>query len=140
MKIQFKKEHPDASIPTKAHASDACFDLYTVDGAVLGPGERQLFNTGLSCKPPEDYALFIRDRSGLAAKKGIHVLAGTVDNGYRGNIFVCLINLGDENCLIKPGYRIAQVWLAPVVQADVELVHELDETERGDGGFGSSGR
>ena len=97
--------------------------------------------TGLFFEIPEGYEIQIRPRSGLAAKNGVTVLntPGTIDSDYRGEIKIILINLGDEDFVINSGDRIAQMIVAPVTQADFSIVENLSETERGTGGFGSTG-
>jgi dUTP pyrophosphatase len=109
---------------------------------VLKKGERALINTGLSFEIPPGYEIQSRPRSGLAAKHGISIVntPGTIDADYRGEVKIILINHGHEDFEIKDQERVAQLILAPVVQADFELVEELSDTVRGAGGFGSTGR
>lgn len=109
---------------------------------ILKKGERALINTGLSFEIPPGYEIQSRPRSGLAAKHGISIVntPGTIDADYRGEVKIILINHGQEDFEIKDQERIGQLILAPVVQADFELVEELSETARGAGGFGSTGR
>lgn len=108
----------------------------------LAPGKRVLAPTGLSIAVPAGFEAQIRPRSGLAAKHGITCLnsPGTVDSDYRGEVKVILINHGDEPFVISRGERIAQMVIAAVVQAEIDVVEELDTTARGAGGFGSTGR
>jgi dUTP pyrophosphatase len=108
---------------------------------VLRPGSRAMVPTGLSIAVPAGFEVQVRPRSGLAAKAGITCLnsPGTVDSDYRGELKVILINLGAEDFIIRRGERIAQMVVAPVVQAQWQLVDSLDETARGAGGFGSTG-
>lgn len=108
---------------------------------VFSPMERVMIPTGLSIQLPEGYEAQVRPRSGLAAKNGLTVLnsPGTIDGDYRGEIKVILINLGSEPFTITRGMRIAQLVIAPVVQVKPVIVDTLDETKRGDRGFGSSG-
>ncbi|MEQ8322380.1 MAG: dUTP diphosphatase [Rhodospirillales bacterium] len=112
------------------------------DPMVLMPGARTMVPTGLSVAIPEGYEIQVRPRSGLAAKHGLTCLntPGTIDSDYRGEIKVILINLGDAPFTIARGERIAQLVLAPVTQLGWKEVDSLDETSRGDGGFGSTGR
>jgi dUTP diphosphatase len=107
----------------------------------LEPGEIHMFPTGLQVAIPPGYEIQVRPRSGLAVKYGITVInsPGTIDADYRGEIRVALINLGKTAYMVKRGDRIAQLILAPVVQAQLELVNELEETARGTGGFGHTG-
>jgi dUTP pyrophosphatase len=108
----------------------------------LAPGARAMVETGLSVAIPEGYEIQVRPRSGLAAKHGLTCLntPGTIDSDYRGEIKVILINLGQETFVIKRGERIAQLVLAPVTRLAWSEVEELGTTERGAGGFGSTGR
>ncbi|MCX7977972.1 MAG: dUTP diphosphatase [Bdellovibrionaceae bacterium] len=109
---------------------------------VLNPGERALIPTGLSFEIPPGFEIQSRPRSGFAAKMGLTVLntPGTIDSDYRGEVKIILINLGREPVEIRDQERIAQLVLAPVIRAEFELVQDLSETERGSGGFGSTGR
>jgi dUTP pyrophosphatase len=108
----------------------------------LAPGARAMIPTGLTIALPSGYEAQVRPRSGLAAKHGITCLnsPGTIDADYRGEVKVILINLGQEPFVIKRGERIAQMIIAPVTRADLTVVTQLDGTERGSGGFGSTGR
>lgn len=130
-------------LPAYETAGSAGMDLRAAVEApmTLAPGERGLVPTGLSMAIPQGYEAQIRPRSGLALKSGITCLntPGTIDADYRGEIGVILINHGVEAFQIKRGDRIAQMVIAPVTQAELIEVHELDETARGAGGFGSSG-
>ena len=131
-------------LPAYATPLSAGVDLRAnLDGAlVLKPLERALVPTGLYMQIPEGYEGQVRPRSGLAAKHGITVLntPGTIDADYRGEIKVILVNLSNEPFTIEPGERIAQMVFARCEQAEWEVVESLDETERGEGGFGSTGR
>ena len=108
---------------------------------VIESGKSAMVPTGLFFEIPEGYEVQIRPRSGLAAKNGVTVLntPGTIDSDYRGEINVILINLGDKPFTVNNGDRIAQMLVAPVIQAEFSVVTSLDETERGAGGFGSTG-
>lgn len=108
----------------------------------LAPGERAMIPTGLTMALPPGYEAQVRPRSGLAARHGVTCLntPGTIDADYRGEVKVILINLGQESFAIKRGERIAQMIIAPVTRAELSVVAELDETRRGVGGFGSTGR
>lgn len=108
---------------------------------VIESGKSAMVPTGLFFEIPQGYEVQIRPRSGLAAKNGVTVLntPGTIDSDYRGEINVILINLGDKPFTVNSGDRIAQMLVAPVIQADFSIVSSLEETERGAGGFGSTG-
>ena len=142
-KIQIKKLSKSVSIPKYETLGSSGMDIaaYIEKEIIINPGEKALVSTGFSIAIPEGYEVQIRPRSGLAAKKNITVLntPGTIDADYRGEIKVILINLGKEKFVIANGERIAQMVVCPVVQADLEVVKELPNTERGSGGFGSTG-
>ena len=140
-KFKNVSNNPD---PTYAHECDSGFDLraYISETIVLKPMERKLIPTGLYFELPESYELQIRSRSGLAVKHGIGVLTGTVDNAYRGEVHVLLINLGNEDFKIENGDRIAQGVISPVLTSEITglyRVSDLSETDRGNGKFGSTG-
>ena len=133
-------------VPLPSYQSDraAGLDLFAaVQGRLtLEPGERELVPTGYAVALPAGHEGQVRPRSGLALHHGITVLnsPGTVDEDYRGEIGVVLVNHGSEPFAIEPGMRIAQLVVAPVTRVSVELAEELDDTERGAGGYGSTGR
>jgi dUTP pyrophosphatase len=133
----------DLPLPAYATAHSAGLDLMAaIEGeVVLAPGARQLIPTGLSIALPPGYEAQVRPRSGLALKHGITVLnsPGTIDADYRGEVKVLLINHGAENFVLKRGDRIAQLVVAPVTRIGWVAVERLDETERGAGGYGSTG-
>ena len=141
MTVKFRKTDPSATLPYYAHPGDAGMDLCSVEELVIPRGERRLVRTGLAMRLPPGYEAPVRPRSGLALKKGVTVLnsPGTIDEGYRGEIGVILVNLGDEPFGVCKGDRIAQMVVAPCARAEIALVSELDSTERGAGGFGSTG-
>jgi dUTP pyrophosphatase len=129
-------------LPTYAHPGDAGADLHAAEPLVLAPGERALVGTGVSIALPDGYAAFVVPRSGLAAKHGVTVVnsPGTVDAGYRGEIKVCLLNTDSSlPFAVAVGDRIAQLIVSPVVRAQFVPVERLPGSQRGDGGFGSTG-
>lgn len=142
MKIRIKKVDQSAIIPQYQSNEAAGFDLHSLGKYVLEPGERVLVSTGLAMALDKGYELQIRPRSGLAYKHGITVLnsPGTIDSDYRGEVKVLLINHSDNQFVVESGERIAQGVLQEVIHADIEIVEELDDTERGSGGFGSTGK
>ena len=132
----------DAVIPTRAYAGDAGLDLAACDRHELGPGDRALVGTGIAVAIPEGFAGLVTPRSGLAAKHGITIVntPGLVDAGYRGELRVILHNTDTrEAFVVEPGMRIAQLVVVSVAQAELHEVDVLPESERGEGGFGSSG-
>lgn len=132
----------DLPLPAYATAGAAGLDLRAAEAATLKPGARALVATGIAIALPEGFEAQVRPRSGLAVKHGVTVLnaPGTIDCDYRGEIKVPLINHGSTDFVIARGDRIAQMVVAPVLQATLVEAESLDETERGAGGFGSSGR
>jgi dUTP pyrophosphatase len=142
MKLKIKKLNSEAIIPAYQTKEAAGFDLHSIEDVIINPGERKLIGTGLAFEIEYGYEVQIRPRSGLAYKHGITVLntPGTIDSDYRGEIKVLLINFGNESFEIKKGERIAQAVVAPVIQAEIIEVEELSDTERGSGGFGSTGK
>ncbi len=142
MTLGFKRIHPDAVLPAYAHPSDAGMDVRSIEELVIPAGKRALVHTGLVVLLPPLYEAQVRPRSGLALKFGVTVLntPGTIDSGYRGEIGVILANFGDADFIVKKGDKIAQLVIAPVTQPEVCEVSEIDETDRGAGGFGSTGR
>ena len=141
MTVRFKRVHPDASLPAYARPGDAGMDLRSVDELVIPRGGRALVHTGLVMQLPPMFEAQVRPRSGLALKSGVTVLntPGTIDSGYRGEVGVILANFGDGDFKVSKGDRIAQLVIAPVTQAEVVETDEVDETDRGAGGFGSTG-
>ena len=141
MTLSFRRIHPDAVMPAYAHASDAGMDVRSVRELVIPPGGRALVPTGLVVNLPAGYEAQVRPRSGLALKAGVTVLnsPGTIDAGYRGEIGVILANFGQYDFKVNVGDRIAQLVIAPVLQPVVVEATEVDSTDRGAGGFGSTG-
>ena len=142
MTLSFKRVNPDAILPSYAHTGDAGMDLRSVDDTVIPSGGRSLVHTGLVVNLPRGYEAQVRPRSGLAIKKGIGVLnsPGTIDADYRGEICVILVNLSNEAFVINDGDRIAQMVVARHETVEWTPVEALDETERGAGGFGHTGK
>ena len=142
VRVQVRRVHPDAVLPQAAHPGDAGIDLATVEALELPPGGRAAAPTGLALAIPDGWVGLVHPRSGLARRHGLTVAnaPGTIDAGYRGEVQVLLINLGDETVRLEAGDRVAQLLLQQVARVDLEEVDALDETVRGGGGFGSSGR
>jgi len=143
LKILIKRLDKDAQLPRFAHATDAGADLFSTEDKVLQPGERALIGTGLALAIPNGYGAFVQPRSGLAIKHGISMVntPGTIDAGYRGELKVILINHDTkEPFTIAKGDRIAQLVIQKVEQPLFEETDTLPEADRGDNGFGSTGR
>ena len=161
MKLRIKKLHEDAIIPKRANDTDSGLDLYSIEDKRLHQGQQKIISTGIAIQLPKQletnvyptelgtafrqmitWEAQVRPRSGLAAKHGITIVntPGTVDNSYRGEIKVILRNEGSEVFHVKKGDRIAQMVICPVVTPEIIEVEELDDTDRGVGGFGSTGK
>ena len=157
MEIKYSKLHPHAKEPFRANVSDAGYDLFSTDYVTLEPFQRRLISTGINVEIPESFYGRVAPRSGLACKKGIDVMAGVIDSGYRGEVKVLLINLnfegynlkpnafeamfGSANKIeIKPGDRIAQLIIEKCHDVEWKAMKTLEESRRGEQGFGSSGR
>jgi len=142
IKIEFKLLHELAQAPKYAHDGDAGADLVCIEDVSLMPGERRLVPTGVAIALPAGYVGLVHPRSGLANKHGIGIVntPGTIDSGYRGELKICLINLDPSETVSLPaGSRIAQLVIQQVTTAQFVEVLELDDTERSDQGFGSTG-
>lgn len=140
--LPIKRLDATVELPAYAYEGDAGLDLRSNEDVVLAPFERRLIGTGLAIAIPDGYAGFVQPRSGLALKKGLSMAntPGLVDAHYRGELKVCAINLdGHEPIVISKGERIAQLVIQRVPQVHLREVEQLDETDRGEGGFGSSG-
>jgi dUTP diphosphatase len=142
MKLRVKKLNPSAIMPSYAREGDAGLDLFAVHRSVIEPGRSALVPTGIAIELPPGTEAQVRPRSGLALKHAITVLntPGTVDEGYRGEVGVILINHGHTAFTVEAGMKVAQMVVSPRVQVSVVEVAELSDTHRGTGGFGSTGR
>ncbi len=145
MILKIKKLSEKAEVPFRATAGSAGMDLKACidEPIILNPGERKLISTGLAISlESSDYVAYIFARSGLAVKLGITLsnCVGVIDSDYRGELKVGLINLSDVPYTVNNGERIAQLVISPVILPQIEVVDELDETERNTGGFGSTGK
>ncbi len=139
--LRIKRLDKDVRLPFYAHPGDAGLDLYSAENISIGPGEWALISTGFAMALEEGYAAFVQPRSGLAARYGISIVntPGLIDCHYRGEVKIILINHGKETFQVKRGDRIAQMVVQRVESVTVEEVDELDDTPRGEGGFGSTG-
>ncbi|MFB4324446.1 dUTP diphosphatase [Priestia sp. BR_2] len=140
--VKIKKLVNEAKLPFYAHDGDAGMDIYSIEEKVIQPGEAELIRTGIQIELPKNTEAQIRPRSGLALKHSVTVLnsPGTIDEGYRGEIGVILINHGKNQFFVEKDMRIAQMVIKPVLRAEIqEAKQELSVTERATGGFGSSG-
>ncbi len=140
--LKVKLIHKEAKLPYQANEGDAGLDLYAVEEKIIKSGESALIATGIQIELPKSTEAQIRPRSGLALKHSITVLnsPGTIDEGYRGEIKVILINHGKEDFIVEKHMRIAQMVIAPVLQVKLKQTEALSDTDRDKGGFGSSGK
>lgn len=137
--LRIQRLRPDAVVPRYQTAGASGLDLHAVESRSLWPGQGLLLGTGIAIAIPDGYEAQIRGRSSLAAKHGVLATLGTIDADYRGELRVQLINQGPTSYDVKAGDRIAQLVVAPVARVIAVEVEALDETERGEGGFGSTG-
>ena len=143
MRIEVRRLDPELPLPTYARPGDAGLDLLAAEGVELKPGERAAVATGIAVAIPEGFAGFVHPRSGRALKEGLTVAnaPGTIDAGYRGEVKVILVNLDpNEPVYVTRGDKIAQLVVQKVETAELVEVSELPSSDRGDGGFGSTGR
>ncbi len=143
MELPVAKLKDEALLPTRAHEGDAGLDLYACEAAHIGPGERWSVGTGVGVQIPDGHAGLVLPRSGLARDHGIALVnaPGLIDSGYRGELRVLLLNTDPaETFRVEPGERIAQLLLTPIATPAPVEVSALDDSARGQGGFGSSGR
>lgn len=143
MRIPVRILDPDLSLPRYASPGDAGLDLIAGENVSLGPGQREAVPTGIAVAIPQGYAGFVHARSGRSLKEGLALAnaPGLIDSGYRGEIKVILVNLDPSSSIdIRRGDKIAQLVIQAVEQVELEVVDELPETDRGEGGFGSTGR
>lgn len=143
MELKFRRLSDIAVLPVRAQAGDAGLDLHAAESAHIGPGERWQIKTGLAVEIPAGHAGLVLPRSGMALKHGISLVnaPGLIDSGYRGEIGVLLLNNDPAEIFrVEPGDRIAQLLVVPFVEVEPVEADELTGSERGDGGFGSTGR
>ncbi len=138
--VRFKKLDESAEAPTQSNVADAGWDLYALESCVIKAGDKSLIKTGIALEIPLGFVGLIWPRSGLAVKKGLDVFAGVVDAGYRGDVGVCLYNSSQSDVEIRKGDRIAQILFQSVPHFRMKESDALTSSDRGEGGFGSSGR
>ena len=140
MQLQVQKLHPDAKMPVFAHDTDAGLDLCTVADVTIEAGQRVQIPVGLAFAIPDGYVGLMWDKSGVSTKRGLKIFGGVIDAGYRGEIFVGLYNMGDTSQTFSVGDKISQIVIQKVEHPTLVAVESLEETERGDGAFGSTGK
>ena len=141
MLLKIKRLSPDAQLPRYAHSDDSGMDLSALADMLVAPGARALVPTGIALELPPGTEAQIRPRSGLAARHGISVLntPATIDEGYRGEIKIILVNFGDTAFEIKKGMRVAQMVICPVLRPEITECDDFPDTARSASGFGSTG-
>ena len=141
-KIRIKKIFPEAIEPKRGTNGSAGYDLFSCDATVILPGKSYMITTGIAMEIPNGYVGLVFARSGLATKQGLRPAncVGVIDSDYRGEIKVCLYNDSSDAREVNFGDRIAQIVILPYIYPNLELVETLSDTERGDGGFGSTGK
>lgn len=139
MIVKFKLLVNEARKPKKAHPDDAAFDVFSAQAGTVEPKKWLEFRTGVAMQLPQGYYGKFASRSGLMFKHDVHAFHGTIDNGYRGEMVVRLFNYGEQPFRVNIGDRIAQLVILPYAQIDGEVVDNLDESQRGTNGFGSTG-
>lgn len=140
VQIKIKKVDPRAKLPAYAHSGDAAMDLFALERTVLKPGQRLAVRTGISMEIPDGYAGLIWDKSGIAIKEGLRTLGGVIDAGYRGEILVGMINLSEKEYIFEPGHKVAQMMIQSVESPELAESEDLQDSKRGKGGFGSTGK
>lgn len=136
--VEITLNHPDSKVPEKSD-ENAGYDLFSIEEANIRPGMRVKVNTGISLAIPQGWVGLIWPKSGHATKHGLDVLAGVIDWSYRGDIIVCLLNTGSEAIYLPKGAKVAQYIIQEYKTVNFKVVEKLSETERGSGGFGSTG-
>lgn len=140
MILRVKKLIPDAVLPSYAHPGDAGLDMYAGETVTIPPGEVRKIKSGISIEIPEGYVGLVWDKSGVSMNHSIKSLGGVIDSGYRGEITFGMINLGKEDYTFEKGHKVAQMLIQKIEKVDVEEVTNLNDTSRGTGGFGSTGK
>lgn len=140
MELKIKKIHPEAVLPTFAHPADAGMDLYAVETVTIESGERVQIKTGIAMAIPMGFVGLIWDKSGVSQKFGLKTFGGVIDSGYSGEVLIGLLNTSPENFTFEAGQKVAQMLIQKIEHPNILEVIELDETDRGEGAFGSSGK
>jgi dUTP pyrophosphatase len=139
MELKVQKIHKDAKLPLYQHKGDAGLDIFSSIDCTLEPGEVRPVPTGIKVAVPDGHVGLVWDKSGISLK-GVHRLAGVIDSGYRGEVRVVMVNLENEPFVIEKGMKIAQLLVQPVAEVKVVEAEELENTSRGEEGFGSTGK
>lgn|SRR3989344_4226565 len=138
--VKVKRMVPEAIMPFYAYAGDAAFDVFSIEEKTLAPGERHPFRTGLQFEIPEGYVGLVWDKSSMGVTNGLKILGGVIDCGYRGELVAGLVNLSSAPYTVSKGQKVAQMIIQRKETAELQEVPELSISERGERGFGSSGK
>ncbi len=138
MQLKVKKLREDAKLPTRGHEGDAGVDFYCIDEVHLPPRERTEVQTGVAIQIPEGCVGLVWDKSSISFRMGLKTMGGVIDAGYRGEVKLCFYNTNDEEVIFEKGQKVAQMIIQKFENCDI-LEGELDDSVRGDGGFGSTG-
>ncbi len=140
MILKVKKLSPDAVLPSYAHSWDAGLDMYANETVTVEPGKIGKIKSGIQVEIPDEYVGLFWDKSGLSMNHGIKVIAGVLDSGYRGEIVFGVLNLGDKAYTFEKGHKVLQMLVQKVKHVEIEEVEELSDSDRGEKGFGSTGK
>jgi len=140
MIVKFKKLYPDSKLPAYATQGDAGMDVFALENTTVALGEIGKVKTGVAVEIPEGFVGLVWDKSGLSMKHGIKTLGGVIDSSYRGEVIVGVINLGKEAYTFEKGHKVAQMLIQKVEHVEIIEAEELSDSERGEGGFGSTGK
>lgn len=140
MQIKVKRLNPEAKLPSYSHPGDAGMDIYALEETTLMPGNRAQIRTGISMELPIGFVALVWDKSGLSHKHGLKTLGGVIDAGYRGEYMIGMINLGSEPYTFEKGEKVAQILIQKIEHPSLLEVDELNDSSRGDQGFGSTGK
>lgn len=140
MILEVKKTDIEAKLPSYAHPGDAGMDLFALEETVVPVGKVARIRTGVAIEIPDGYVGLCWDKSGLSMNNGIKVLGGVIDSGYRGELILGVINLGEKDYIFEKHHKVMQLLIQPIIQVQTEEVSELTDTSRGHGGFGSTGK
>jgi dUTP pyrophosphatase len=140
MVVKVKKLENEAKIPEYAHEGDAGMDFFALEKVTISPGQKALIRTGICIEIPHGYVGLFWDKSSIGIKNGIKVLGGVIDSGYRGEVQIGMINLSQEDYTFEKGHKVSQMIIQKVESPTIAHVEALDDSHRGIGGFGSSGK
>ncbi len=140
IKVEIKKINNGAKMPTYAHEGDAGMDIYSAESVVVEAGAHAKIHTGIAMEIPSGFVGLVWDKSGISMNHGLKTLGGVIDAGYRGEVVIGVVNLSKEDYVVEAGHKIAQILIQKVESPEVKEVKELNNSERGEKGFGSTGK